>query len=223
MPNRFFKEDDIQKSTETRWRGKVAEELRRRNPFTDLYAAAIFNDPQVYLYVKDLFSPYGAKLVLEMDDEGLQVGFYIERGYVWAAETGWTLQPHWDWHHFLYLMGNSAGFLALFEQAKQQHPDFSFWMSTGDADTEELNLYASHLPYAAILGVLQGWPGHLWCNVQFFTHIPAQILVKSDDETVMKHLIGAIQAAEPIYRAVLERKKAIEAKNPAFSGSVQAE
>lgn len=223
MPNRFFKEEDIQKSTDTRWRGKVAEELRKRNPFGDLHAAAIYNDPQVYLYIKELFSPYGAKLVLEMDEEGLQAGFYIERGYVWAAETGWTLQPHWDWHHFLFLLGNRPDFLAHFQKAKEQHGDFSFWVSSGESDPEELSLYASHLPFSALLGVLQGWPGQLWCNVCFYTHIPAETLLKSDDESVMKALIAALSATEPIYRMVMQRRREIEARGSAFSGSVPTE
>lgn len=223
MPNRFFREDDIQNSTETRWRGKIAEELRKRNPFGDLTAAAIFNAPQVYLYVKEHFSPYGVKLTLEMDDEGLQVGFHVERGYAWAAETGWTLQPHWDWHHFMFLLGNSPGFLGLFEQARQVNPSFSFWVSSGDADPEELSMHASHFPYAAILGLLQAWPGHLWCNVHFFTHIPGTQLVKNDDEGVLKLIIEALTSVEPIYRALLKRKAEIDARSPAFSGSVQAE
>jgi hypothetical protein len=217
MPNRFFEEEDIRPDTDTQWRGKVAEELRRRNPFGDLYAAAVYSTPEIYLYHKDHFRPYGAKLVLQMGEEGLGIGFYVERGYVWAAEAGWTLQPHWDWHHFLYLMSNDPGFLSLFQKARGAFPDFSFWIQSGEADTEELSLHASHLPIAALLGLLNGWPGNLWCDLYFSSHIPGQLLLSADDESVMQQIIKVIAAAEPLYRAVLNRKIEVDARSSSFS------
>jgi len=59
--------------------------------------------------------------------------------------------------------------------------------------------------------------------MQFFTHIPGPSLVKGDEEGVIKLIVDALSAAEPIYRALLKRKQEIDAKSPAFSGSVQAE
>ncbi len=218
MSNQFFEEEDISKSIETRWRGRVAEELRRRNPFGDLHAAAVYSTPEIYLYHKDHFRPYGAKLVLQMSDEGLGVGFYVERGYVWAAEAGWTLQPHWDWHHFMYLFGNDPNTQQLFQRARSNHSEFGFWIQSGEADSEELSVYASHLPFAALLGLLNAWPGHLWCDVYFSSHVSKETLLKSNDQTIMQHLVGLIGAVEPIYRAVLNRKMQLDARSSGFAG-----
>jgi len=218
MPNRFFEEEDIRPSTDTQWRGPLAEELRRRNPFNDLHAAAVYSTPEVYLYHKDHFRPYGAKLVLQMGEDGLGIGFYIERGYLWAAEAGWMLQPHWDWHHFLHLLGNDPAFQKLFQQARDKYDTFSFWLQSGEADKEELSLYASHLPFASLLGLLNGWPGHLWCDVYYSSHIPGEKLLKATDDGVLDTIIDVITAVEPIYRAVLSRKIEIEARGSNFGG-----
>ncbi len=212
MANRFFEEEDISTSAETNWRVVLAEELRRRNPFRDLHAAAVYSTPEVYLYHKEHFRPYGAKLVLQMEDTGLGVGFHIERGYLWAAEAGWTLQPHWDWHHFLYLLGNDPGFVSLFKEARAAFESFSFWIRSGESDAEALSFHATHLPLAAMLGLLNGWPGHLWCDVYFATHLPRKLLLEAHDTEVIGQILQALQCVEPIYRAVLERKQEIDAR-----------
>ncbi len=212
MANRFFEEEDICESADTQWRVALAEELRKRNPFGDLHAAPVYSTPEIYLYHKEHFRPYGAKLVLQMGNAGLGVGFYIERGYLWAAEAGWTLQPHWDWHHFLYLLGNDPTFATHFRRAREKYESFAFWIRSGESDTESLSFHASHLPLAALLGLLGGWPGHLWCDVYFSMQIPGKVLLDSRDDTVFELIVGALRCVEPIYRAVLERKMAIDAR-----------
>ncbi len=210
MANRYFQEEDIGTSADTEWRVVLAEELRRRNPFGDLHAAPVYSTPEIYLYHKEHFRPYGAKLVLQMGDTGMGVGFYIERGYLWAAEAGWTLQPHWDWHHFMYLLGNDPDFVALFKRARDTFDTFAFWIQSGESDAESLSLRASHMPLAAILGLLNGWPGHLWCDVYYAMHIPGKTLLDSNDAGVLDLIVRALGCVEPVYRAVLDRKSAID-------------
>ncbi len=212
MANRFFEDEDICESADTNWRVTLAEELRQSSPFGDLHAAPVYSTPEIYLYHKEHFRPYGAKLVLQMGKSGLSVGFYIERGYLWAAEAGWTLQPHWDWHHFMYLLGNDPGFVAHFKRAREAHESFAFWIRSGESDAESISLHASHLPLAALLGLLGGWPGHLWCDVYFAMQIPRDVLLGSSDDAVLERIIGGLRSVEPIYRAVLERKMAVEAR-----------
>ncbi len=216
MPNRFFTESDIRTSAETAWRSTLAEELRFRKPVGDLHAAAVYSTPEIYLYEEASFKPYGAKLVLHMQDDGLGAGLYVERGYLWAAESGWTLQPHWDWHHFLHLFGNDPGFQALFHDARASHEGFAFWIQSGEADDEELSVYASKAPIATLHALLATWPGHLWCDVYFSTLIPKDILLQADDEEVLKAIAAPLTAVAPIYWAIVNRRRSV--KPSAFGG-----
>jgi len=217
MPNHFFDEEDLIPSPDTSWRSLLADKLRSLDPFEDLYAAAVYSTPEIYLYSKAHFRPYGAKLVLRMEENGLGVGFYIERGYLWAAEAGWTLQPHWDWHHFVFLFRHDPGFLQLFRRAKEEADDFAIRIHSGDSDSEVLSFYASDLPFAAILGLLNSWPGHLWCDVYYAAHITHKALLNENDGAILDTIIRLIATVEPIYRAVLNRKMEIDARISNFA------
>jgi len=216
MSNRFFEEEDISTSTDTSWRGKLADELRRRNPFAELHAAAVYSTPEIYLYHKDYFRPYGAKLVLQMAEDGLGIGLYVERGYVWAADAGWTLQPHWDWHHYLHLLSNAPSFQQLFVDAKTRFPDFSFWIQSGEADDDELSLRCTTLSFATINALLNSWPGHLWCDAYFLRQVPRDVLLTEDNEGVLEQITNVVAVVEPIYLAILNRKKEIESRTTGF-------
>lgn len=199
MSNAYFRKDDLK--SRKGWQARLAQALNDRATFPDYTFLPDALSQQVLMVRPGPFRAPDARLILTRDDEGLAVGFACHKGYLRAGRPEWQLGPDWDWHRLIRLLNGSTEFLGLLAQAKGGLPDAAFWITSGEGDPETLNVYATGLPLGALVGLLNAWPAHLWCELSFGVHLDQDALLKASDTGVLERLEEILTRLEPLLRA----------------------
>lgn len=198
MSNSYFRKDDLKQRKG--WQAHMAQALTEQKLCPGYSCLPDSLSPQVVVIRPGPFRAPDARLVLTRDQDGLAVGFTCHRGYKEAGRVEWQLGPDWDWQKLMALVNEPSAFQETFGRVKAELPDAAFWITSGEGDPETFNVYATGLPLEALRGLLNAWPGNLWCELGFGVHLEQTSLIKATDAEVLARLGVILRKLEPLLR-----------------------